>query len=552
MSEIRRLDTIAKQTGEEELIDEARYFAKVLKSLKSYPDPHKDEEFVNKINGPLRHMDRQTALFAYTRAGILGLEHIAWQNWQKEFGEEQGMSSNLVVPVVEIRRVNEKHNDKSGNKIKIVNRVILSHPSDCKRIAATHLKKQGNFTPALFSSVISTTDNEHWRAQRKVLTKAFMPKSSLREIFPISAARGAFCSEKLLSESDGGTKPVEMNEFLLHEAKAQLRMALYGESQEKMESINKPFRDAMSGIGDAKGDLRRIMTQMARDMVNTEQDMSGPSIDDKTGINAPLAKAILDASRQDKTTLYGNNVIFSFAGHDTTGHTMTWFLYELAKNPDIQKKLQKELDEKIWNVCKSENREISYDDFKNTPYLTKCIVETLRLWPAVCNGTFREMEYDDWITGSNGEKVILPKGTRVQISTWSRHRNPKLWGPTAEKFDPDRQFNGSELWDGKVFTASNPNSERFSPFTFPPRDCIGKNFAQMEMRVVISNLLRDFTFIPYDDDQAVESYETQPGVNYGTLAPKFVQKPELVKRNFQMSKARALSGVLLRPIKRVK
>eukprot|EP01060_Flectonema_neradi_P010097 TRINITY_DN17225_c0_g1_i1.p1 TRINITY_DN17225_c0_g1~~TRINITY_DN17225_c0_g1_i1.p1 ORF type:complete len:568 (+),score=117.18 TRINITY_DN17225_c0_g1_i1:54-1706(+) len=550
MSETRRLDSLAKQVDNEEVIDEARYFRKLASSLKRFPDPYKNEPFLSKINGPIEHMGREAALFAYTRAAVLGVEHIAWENWQKEFGGEQGMNSNLVLPSLEIRRIDETRNNRSVTEI--VNKVVLSHPADCKRIASTHVKKQGNFTPALFSSVISTTDNDHWRSQRKVLTKAFMPKSSLREIFPISAARGKFCAQKLLNESKNGTQPVEMNEFLLHEAKAQLRMALFGESQEQMEMVNKPFRDAMSGIGDAKHNLRRIMSEMATNMVNSEEEMSAPTPDDKTGINAPLAKAILDASRDCKATLYGNNVIFSFAGHDTTGHTMTWLLYELSRHPDIQKRLQKEIDEQIWAVCKSENREITYDDFKRTPFLTRCIMETMRLWPAVCNGTFRELEYDDWITGKNGEKVILPKGTRVQISTWSRHRNPDLWGPTASQFDPDRDFVGAELWDGKVFTASNPNSERFSPFTYPPRDCIGKNFAQMEIRVVISNLLRDFNFLPYDDEQATETHDVQPGINYGTLAPKYVQKTDILKRQLQIGKARVQTGVLLRPVKRVR
>ena len=54
------------------------------------------------------------------------------------------------------------------------------------------------------------------------------------------------------------------------------------------------------------------------------------------------------------------------------------------------------------------------------------------------------------------------------------------------EFNPDREWQGNEIWgsgweneeNGK-FHGSNPNSARFSPFTFTPRDCLGKNFAQM-------------------------------------------------------------------------
>ena len=80
--------------------------------------------------------------------------------------------------------------------------------------------------------------------------------------------------------------------------------------------------------------------------------------------------------------------------------------------------------------------------------------------------------------------VKLPKGTFVQVTTVGRHRNKELWGETADQFDPDRDWEDDELWHDQVYAARNPHSRRFSPFTHTPRDCIGKNFAQMEMRSV--------------------------------------------------------------------
>ena len=57
----------------------------------------------------------------------------------------------------------------------------------------------------------------------------------------------------------------------------------------------------------------------------------------------PLSQAIMEADA-DPSTRYGNALIFAFAGHDTTGHTMTWLTYELAKQPQYQRRLQKEVD----------------------------------------------------------------------------------------------------------------------------------------------------------------------------------------------------------------
>ena len=66
----------------------------------------------------------------------------------------------------------------------------------------------------------------------------------------------------------------------------------------------------------------------------------------------------------------------------------------------------------------------------------------------------------------------------------------------------------------------NPQSERFSPFTFSPRDCLGKNFAQMEMRTIMASVFRKFKFTlsaPYaqwdfEKDGPLENFQ-------GTMGP---------------------------------
>ena len=128
----------------------------------------------------------------------------------------------------------------------------------------------------------------------------------------------------------------------------------------------------------------------------------------------------------------------------------------------------------------------------------RCIMETLRKWVIVPNGTFRQLAYDEYVAGPTdvGEErsVLVPKGTFVQVQSWSRHRNPKLWGEDVNEWNPDRDFEGHELWNDQPFAAFNPATKRFSPFSFQPRDCLGKNFAQMEMRTILPHLFRNFDF----------------------------------------------------------
>ena len=143
-------------------------------------------------------------------------------------------------------------------------------------------------------------------------------------------------------------------------------------------------------------------------------------------------------------------------------------------------------------------------------YLTKVINETLRLWPVVANGSFRKLAHDDVVaclhcTGVGGQ-VKLPKGTVVQAPHWSIHRSKKLWGDDAELFRPDRK------WKPRAFM----------PFTLPPRDCMGRNFAMMEMRGVLLTFLARFDVLvggPLAGDDGSTREQTH-GFNYITLRPE--------------------------------
>ena len=106
----------------------------------------------------------------------------------------------------------------------------------------------------------------------------------------------------------------------------------------------------------------------------------------------------------------------------------------------------------------------------------------MRLRTPLPNGTYRELLEDDYVIGLKGEKVTLRKGAYIQIPNIFRHLNPKLWGDDAREFNPDREFKDEELWNNSVINSYNPSTQRFSPFTYGPRDCI-KNF-QNEMRLI--------------------------------------------------------------------
>ncbi len=77
----------------------------------------------------------------------------------------------------------------------------------------------------------------------------------------------------------------------------------------------------------------------------------------------------------------------------------------------------------------------------------------------------------------------------------SRHRNPELWGADVDEFNPRREFRTTELSHVSCPTAAaSQQSVLFSPFAHRPRNSSDRNFAQMEMRLILTQPFRIFRF----------------------------------------------------------
>jgi hypothetical protein len=521
-----------------------------------------------------------------------GHVHLKFAEWQRRYGAGS-LASNIIVPYLIFKRSNGDEGVRAPPVVTY--EVVVGNPEDARRLGRVHVKKQPNFNLFFFGSVISTVDTEYWRMQREQLVPGFLPEASLKQIFDISSARAVACSERLRAQA-ALSGVVDLNEFLLYEAQAQLQLALFGETQEFMDETNEKFRGAMSGSYDP-GYVRPFCKALADRM--ERDDRTGPALaEDVAAGRCPAARGPLSAMLRTMEgvaprTREGNVLITAFAGHgespqlclllcffalfarhrlgreeepfkrtntrplpllvpnrdhhdvarcrcrcrcrcrslpppDTTGHTMSWLLFELSRHPEIQRRLQAEVDTFFATVGE---RRVVYEDLKQLRFMTRCIMETLRLWPAVANGTFRELQFDDWVMGPDGNEVRLPKGTYVRIVNWSRHRNPELWGPDVDTFNPDRDFRDEEIFFGDGLRAYNPATDRFSPFTFPPRGCIGMNFSQLEMRLIVASLLKDFSFELVPEFEAKLAALGDPAlmtVNYGTMAPRDLLQPEFV------------------------
>lgn len=457
---------------------------------------------IDQMSGPLRLDSSKEHIIEtcidYNRSIARGYNHIKINQYQVKHGD-LGLSSNIQIPIVEM--------EEETNTPVLRDIFIISHPDDCEKIAKQNIKKLPNFKPIVADSIISTTDNDHWRDQRNRLGDAFLPNTILKNVFKYSNVLARNGVNKLRNILGDCNNEMDINDFLLDQTQEQLQKVLLGMDDEFVNKTNKPIRNSFNGK-ERRGYTREFAFSVLEEIKKNNNKFS---LNSDQGVYGPVSN-ILGRDLEMTTEKYGNIVLLAFAGHDTTGHTLTWLLYELSKNIEYQNKLRKEID-KFWD--QHDENSIQYDDLRKLPYMTKCIHETLRLWPAVANGTFRELENDTFVHGHNNQQVLLPKGSYTQIFTWSRHRNKRLWGKDAECFNPDREWTDNEIWNSKGFAAYNPSSRRFSPFSYGPRDCLGKNFAQMEMRLILLYLVKNFVFYP---DQTISPFK-QIGFNRATLAP---------------------------------
>ncbi|XP_044260197.1 cytochrome P450 6a2-like [Tribolium madens] len=168
------------------------------------------------------------------------------------------------------------------------------------------------------------------------------------------------------------------------------------------------------------------------------------------------------------------SLIFFLAGFETSATTMTFALFELAKNQEIQQKVREEI-----GVILGDDK-ITYEALQKMKFLTQVINETLRKYPPLSFLT-RECVKDYKIPDQD---VIIEKGTKVVISILGLHRDEDYF-PDPEKFDPGR------------FSEDNTGfRDQFAyiPFGEGPRICIGLRFGMMQTKVGLVSLLRKFKF----------------------------------------------------------
>uniref|UniRef100_T1GD08 Cytochrome P450 n=1 Tax=Megaselia scalaris TaxID=36166 RepID=T1GD08_MEGSC len=168
--------------------------------------------------------------------------------------------------------------------------------------------------------------------------------------------------------------------------------------------------------------------------------------------------------------------LFFIAGFDTSSTTMSFALFELAHNQEIQEKLRAEILETLEN----DGGELQYESTNNMPYLDQVICETLRKYSVL--SALTRMTQEDYKVPNT--KYVIEKGVMVMIPIDAIHYDEDIY-PEPNKFDPDR------------FTEENMKTRHpmtWLPFGDGPRNCIGLRFGKMQAKIGLISLLSKFKF----------------------------------------------------------
>jgi cytochrome P450/NADPH-cytochrome P450 reductase len=170
---------------------------------------------------------------------------------------------------------------------------------------------------------------------------------------------------------------------------------------------------------------------------------------------------------------------FLVAGHETTSGLLTFTLYNLLHNPEVLAKAYAEVDA----VLGGQTTPPTEEQVRQLHYIGQILNEALRLWPPAPAFVRHPLE-DATLAG----KYQVRPDDRLMVLVPALHRDPAIWGPDPEKFDPSH-FDPDAV--------KNRPANAYRPFGTGFRACIGRYFALQEAMIALAMVLQRFEFFDH-------------------------------------------------------
>jgi len=372
---------------------------------------------------------------------------------------------------------------------------FISHPRDVDQVLRVNARAYGKRTIQYRNLALVTgdgllaVDTPGWRRQRRLIQPAFHQEAIARvgtdtvEVTDRMVARWQGLGDGAVIDADAEMMHAGLEIVCRSLFGTDLAGDVEATAQATLDALDVVVARARTPIAPpawVPSPLNRTMTRALRQLDGAvgrilRERTGSPGVDRQPDMLDLLISARDDEGDAPFTEdeLRDQIVTFLVAGHETVASSLTWTWWLLAAHPDVQQRVQAEVDTVLGG------RAPGVPDLPQLVYVRAVVDEALRLHPPGWVIS-RRADAPDTVGG-----VPIAEGSVLIISPWTTHRHPAAWSD-PDRFDPDRFLPG----------APSPVRGGYLPFGAGPRLCIGRDFALWESVLLIARVLQSFDVRP--------------------------------------------------------
>ncbi|KAK1570481.1 hypothetical protein Q3G72_002610 [Acer saccharum] len=339
---------------------------------------------------------------------------------------------------------------------------------------------------------ILTTNGAVWAHQNKTIApELYMVKVKGMINLITESTMIIVKSLKSRVEKEGGIADIKIDDYMRSFSGDVISRACFGSNYSKGEEIFlklTALQELMGKIAELLGipGMRYLPTKSNRSAWKLQKEIRNLILEvvkerkQKAAHEKDLLQMIIEGAEsstfnQEETDQFivDNCKNIYVAAFEALAISATWCLMLLASNQEWQDRVRAEVVE----ICG--DRTPDYEMLKKMKLLTMVIQETLRLYPPateLSRQTYKDMKFQD---------INIPKDVTIRTMVLFMHTNPEIWGPDAYEFYPERFANG--------ISSSCKLPYVYMPFGMGPRVCVGQHLAMIELKILLSLILSNFS-----------------------------------------------------------